>query len=254
MARSDRLLRLLHAMRTIAAPVTAARLAEETGVSLRSLYRDIDALRAAGAGIEGERGYGYRLVEDPALPPQTLDEAEIEALALGLAEVRTIGDPVLARAAGSVLAKVAVILPDVRERQLMHAIAHIFRPKPRYPDMIDLEPLRQACWREEALRLCYADGSGNRSERVIWPLALVYNDSCVTVLAWCCLREDFRMFRSDRIVAITQEGTSFRPRRVALLRDYVDRLQSRRDARLADITPVALECQAGPTGVLQPPN
>lgn len=228
MARSDRLLRLLHTMRTMPAPITAARLAEETGVSPRSLYRDIDALRAAGAQIEGERGYGYRLVEDPALPPQTLDEVEIEALALGLAEVSALGDPVLARAAGSVLAKVAAILPDTRERQLLHAIAHVFRPEPRYQDMIDLAPLREACWREQALCLSYTDGDGRQSRRVIWPLALVYNDTCITVLAWCCLREDFRMFRSDRIAAIEPDGMSFRPRRVALLREYVGRLAERR--------------------------
>jgi len=76
MVRSDRLLRLLHAMPTIPAPITAARLAEDTGVSSRSLYRDIDALRAAGAQIEGERGYGHRPIEDVALPPQILDRAD----------------------------------------------------------------------------------------------------------------------------------------------------------------------------------
>ena len=53
MARSDRLFRLLQTMRELPAPFTAARLAEETGVSLRSLYRDIDSLRAAGARIDG---------------------------------------------------------------------------------------------------------------------------------------------------------------------------------------------------------
>jgi predicted DNA-binding transcriptional regulator YafY len=215
-------------MRTMRAPITAARLAAETGVSLRSLYRDIDALRAAGAQIEGERGYGYRLVEDVALPPQTLNEIEIEALALGLAEVSALGDPQLAKAAESVLAKVAAILPDDRERQLVHVIAHIFRPEPRYTTMIDLAPLREACWREEALQLTYADATGTTSERIIWPLALVYNDSCVTVLAWCCLRDDFRMFRSDRIKGVELNGSSFRPRRVPLLRDYVARLHARR--------------------------
>ena len=60
MARSDRLFRLLQAMRVMAPPITAERLATETEVSLRSVYRDIDGLRAAGARIEGERGYGYR--------------------------------------------------------------------------------------------------------------------------------------------------------------------------------------------------
>ncbi len=220
-------------MRTMTEPLTAARLAEETGVSPRSLYRDIDALRAAGAQIEGERGYGYRLVEDVALPPQTLDETEIEALALGLAEVRALGDPQLARAAESVLAKVAAILPDARERQLIHAIARVFRPEPRYARMIDLAPFRQACWREEALRITYTDAAGAPSRRIIWPLALVYNDSCVTVLAWCCLRADFRMFRSDRIRDVEPDGTSYRPRRVQLLRDYVALLHARRSSNQA---------------------
>ncbi|WP_281244369.1 WYL domain-containing protein [Sphingomonas rubra] len=52
--------------------------------------------------------------------------------------------------------------------------------------------------------------------------------TCVTVLAWCCLRGDFRMFRSDRITAIEADGMTFRPRRVALLREYVGRLAERR--------------------------
>lgn len=105
MARPDRLFRLLQAMRVMAPPITAARLAEEMEVSLRSLYRDIDSLRAAGARIEGERGYGYRLVEDYALPPQSFDRTEIEAIALGLAEVQSMVDPALAKAAKSALAK-----------------------------------------------------------------------------------------------------------------------------------------------------
>lgn len=230
MARSDRLLRLLHAMRTLPAPLTAARLAEETRVSVRSLYRDIDALRAAGARIEGERGYGYRLTEDPTLPPQLLDEAEIEALALGLAEVQAMGDPALAVAARSVLAKVAASLPSAREQQLMYAIAQVFRPRPRYAYANHLPALRAACWREEAAVIRYRDADRSASERTILPLALVYNEQVVTVLAWCCLREDFRMFRNDRIEQVTIGGASFRPRRVTLLREYLGKLQSRRSA------------------------
>ncbi|WBO23836.1 helix-turn-helix transcriptional regulator [Sphingomonas abietis] len=231
MPRSARLLRLLHAIRTLAAPITAARLAEETGVSTRSLYRDIDALRSAGARIEGERGYGYRLLEDPALPPQMLDQDEIEVLALGLAEVRAWGDPALARAADSVLAKIAATLPDERERQLLHAIAQVFRPAPRYVATLDLAPLRAACWQEKAVDIRYVDGDGVQSDRTILPLALFYAETCVTALSWCCLREDFRMFRTDRMVEIRPNGTSFRPRRVPLLRDYLAQLQARRGAR-----------------------
>ncbi|MEH3119299.1 MAG: YafY family protein [Methylorubrum populi] len=228
MARTDRLFRLLHAMRILPQPVTAARLAEETGVSLRSLYRDIDSLRAAGARIEGERGYGYRLVEDVALPPQTFDRIEIEALVLGLAEVRHIGDPALERAAASVLAKVAATLPDRGERHLLHAVSQVRRFGRRFPAIPDMATIRTGCWREEALAIGYADKDGTLTERTILPLSIVYLDSKMTLLAWCCLREAFRMFRLDRVREVRATGRSFRPRRVALLRDYLAALKASR--------------------------
>jgi predicted DNA-binding transcriptional regulator YafY len=227
MARADRLLRLLQAMRVMTAPITAARLAQETDVSLRSLYRDIDSLRAAGARIEGERGYGYRLVEDYALPPQTFDRGEIEAIALGLAEVRHMGDPALAKAAISVLAKVAATLPDEGEQQLFHAISQVYHPEARYPASRDIDAIRQACWMERALAISYADKGHAVSERTILPLAVMYTDRTLTVLAWCCLREAFRMFRTDRIITLANAGTSFRPRRAALLRSYLAELRER---------------------------
>lgn len=209
------------------APVTAARLAEETGVSLRSLYRDIDSLRAAGARIEGERGYGYRLIEDYSLPPQTFDRMEIEALALGLAEVKHMGDPALAKAAVAVLAKVAASLPDDGEQHLFHAISQVYRPELRYTPPLDIDAVRQACWREQALSIRYADRDGAVTERTIFPLAIMYTDRTLTLLAWCCLREDFRMFRLERIIELHAPGTSFRPRRAALLRTYLAALKER---------------------------
>ena len=224
MARTDRLFRLLQAMRVMAPPLTAARLAAETGVSQRSLYRDIECLRAAGARIEGERGYGYRLIEDHALPPQTLDRLEIEALALGMAEVRGMGDPALAAAAASVLAKVAATLPDESEQALFHAVSKVYRPQARYAAAPDLTLIRQACWREEDLAIYYTDERGLSSHRTILPLAIVYAEQRLVVLAWCRLRDAFRMFRVDRIRAATKAGGSFRPRRATLLRDYLGEL------------------------------
>lgn len=227
MARTDRLFRLLQAMRVLAPPFTAARLAEETGVSLRSLYRDIDCLRAAGARIEGERGYGYRLIEDYALPPQTFDRLEVEALTLGMAEVRAMGDPALAEAAASVIAKVAATLPDDRDQYLLHAVSKAYRPEMRYPPARDLTLIREACWREQALAIRYRDEQRAVTARTILPLAIVYSQQSLVVLAWCGLREAFRMFRVDRILEVRAEGTSFRPRRASLLRACLAELQSR---------------------------
>jgi predicted DNA-binding transcriptional regulator YafY len=225
MARSDRLFRLLQAMRVMPAPITAARLAEETGMSLRSLYRDIDSLRAAGARIDGERGYGYRLVEDYALPPQTFERDEIEAIVLGLTQVKHMGDPALARAATAVLAKVAATLPDDREQHLFHAISQVYRPDAPHAQALDIDVVRHACWNEQALDIRYTDKDGAITRRTIWPLAIVYSEHTLTLLAWCCLRAAFRMFRLERIAEMAKTGASFRPKRVALLRDYLAELR-----------------------------
>jgi predicted DNA-binding transcriptional regulator YafY len=84
--------------------------------------------------------------------------------------------------------------------------------------------IRACCWREEALTIDYVDRDGAASSRTIWPLAIVYLDRMLVVLARCCLRDDFRMFRADRIASVAATGISFRPRRAALLRDYGARL------------------------------
>lgn len=231
MSGPDRLLRLLQLMRVMAPPITAERLAVERGVSVRSIYRDIELLRLSGAQIEGERGYGYRLIEDYALPPQSFDRLEIEAITVGLGEVRQMGDPDLARAAGAVLAKIAATLPDDREQQLLHSISHIYRPNGRYGPHPHLQAIRQACWEEQEIEIDYRDQAGSASRRIIRPLAIVYNDHVLTVLAWCCLRDDFRMFRIDRVDGVSSKGTSFRPRRASLLREYLALLSARENEK-----------------------
>ena len=127
MARTDRLFRLIDALRRLPPPVTAAQLAAETEVSPRTLYRDIDTLRRGGALIDGAPGYGYTLTEDTALPPQTFTQEEIEALVLGLAEAQHRGDPALSAAADTALGKIIATLPDRMQRQAQHAAIMVRR-------------------------------------------------------------------------------------------------------------------------------
>lgn len=121
MARTDRLMRLMDALRRLPAPVTAARLAGETGVSPRQLYRDIATLRAGGALIDSAAGLGYTLTEDPALPPQSFSRLEIEALRLAVESLGGIGDEDLVRAGRDALARIVATLPERQARQAMHA-------------------------------------------------------------------------------------------------------------------------------------
>lgn len=220
MAKPDRLFRLLDALRRLPQPVTAARLAAEMEVSPRTLYRDIAALRAAGARIEGEAGLGYTLAEDPALPPQMFTRLEVEALMLGLAEIGLAGDPALARAAEAAGAKIIATLPERVQRQALHAAQAVFRCEPRAPAPAHLGLIREAIWEERALDLTYTDLSGRQTRRRVYPLSVVWLDRALMLLAQCQLRQDFRRFHLRSMQDVSMTGESFRPRRVTLLRAF----------------------------------
>ena len=225
MARPDRLFRLLSVLRSLPQPVTAARLAAETEVSERTLYRDIDTLRAGGALIDGAAGLGYTLTEDPALPPQMFTRLEVEALVLGLAEVRLAGDPALARAAGAALAKITATLPERVQRQAIHAVQQTYRFEKRPPAPAHLAVIREACWDERALDISYTDREGGSTDRVVWPLSVVFLDRTLMLLAWCTLRQGFRRFKLDQMGRVQITSVSFRPRRVPLLREFLKQLK-----------------------------
>jgi predicted DNA-binding transcriptional regulator YafY len=78
---------MMTALRRLPAPVTADQLAREMQVSVRTVYRDIDALRELGAVIDGAAGFGFTLIEDASLPPLGFEDEELEALVLGLRDV-----------------------------------------------------------------------------------------------------------------------------------------------------------------------
>ncbi len=143
MAKSGRLLEMMQLIRTLPAPVTAEQLAQELNTSVRTAYRYIENLRGAGAVIDGEAGYGYTIVEDPAMPPMMFNADEIEALVLGLREVQQIGDPVLAKAAENVLSKVNASLPKRVQAQLQNAVLRARKFPRRQPIEIDMAKLRE---------------------------------------------------------------------------------------------------------------
>ncbi|MBL1405845.1 MAG: transcriptional regulator [Hyphomicrobiales bacterium] len=220
MSRSIRLIQLMQQLRSSSPPIRAGDLAQELNVSVRSIYRDIDTLRASGAIIDGEAGFGYTLVEDPALPPMMFSRDEMEALVLGLREVGQVGDPVLAKAANDALHKIKACLPERMRLQFEHSILHAIRFHPRPKISIDIAKLRQAAWEEYEISINYTDAKDEETQRNLKPLSIIFMDQALMLLAWCNLREDFRSFRIDRIKTLSVTNVSFRPKRVSLLRDY----------------------------------
>lgn len=223
MARTDRLMRLMDALRRLPSPTTAARLAAETDISPRQLYRDIATLRAGGALIDGEAGVGYRLTEDSALPPQSFSRLEIEALLLAVGELRQMGDPALEAAGRSALARIVATLPERQSQQVLHAVLRSFRSAPinEYPSL-NLELIRECCWDEISLTMTYTDLQGASTDRNVLPLGISYSDHHLMLLSFCLMREDYRIFHISRISKAVRGTRSFRPHRVALLRDFAE--------------------------------
>jgi predicted DNA-binding transcriptional regulator YafY len=147
-------------------------------------------------------------------------------LVLGLAEVRLAGDAELSRAAEAALAKITASLPERVQRQAIHAVSMTYRFDRRAPAPATLGLIRQACWDERALDIRYCDNAGVATDRRIWPLAVVFLDRTLMVLAWCCLRQDFRRFHLSKMDRVEQTDESFRPRRVGLLREFTKSMRA----------------------------
>jgi len=220
MSRAQRLLELLQILRRHRYPVSGAKLAGELGVSLRTLYRDIGALQAQGARIEGEAGLGYLLRPGFNLPPLMFSPEEIEAIVLGSRWVADRADDQLAFAARNALAKIAAVLPaELREE--LDASALLVGPGEHVAiDDDQLAIIRQAIRSKHKLDICYFDLKDQESQRTIWPFALAYFDRVRIVAAWCELRQAFRHFRTDRITALTPSGQRYPRRRQALLKEW----------------------------------
>lgn len=219
MPRSDRLMRLMDCLRRTG-PHRGADLAEELEISLRSLYRDIATLRAGGANIEGEAGYGYILRHDRALPPMQFAQDELAALSLGLDLVKETADVAMAEAAERARTRIAAVLPDDLRPYLDHSPTKAKFFQNRQIPRVCPSYLRQMAQDERVLHLIYEDANGDISRRNIWPLAVITMDRGDYLATWCCLRDDFRAFRLDRMIETTQTGQSFRPHRVAYWREF----------------------------------
>ncbi|THH35334.1 YafY family transcriptional regulator [Aliishimia ponticola] len=225
MSRTERLFQLMTVLRSAEPPVTADVLGQELDISIRTVYRDIDALRGLGAVIDGEAGFGYTLVEDASLPPLAFEDDELEALVLGLREVSVIADPALAKAARSALAKITSRVPQRQAHRLEHAVLDARRYVRPPPPGIDAATLRAATWAEQAVAFSYLDAKGDKTRRTVWPLGIVYLEASNVLLAWCLLRQDYRSFRLDRMSDLSVLEDSFRPRRVSMLREHIARLR-----------------------------
>lgn len=201
MSRTTRLLDLVQRLRD-GRLHKAGALAAALGVSPRTIWRDMDVLRASGLPIEGERGVGYILRIPVSLPPLVLSPEELAALRLGLAQVAQGAAPPLARAAGRLAAKIDAVMPGAAE-----TAQETEAETPTSPAL--LPRLRRALRLRERLSITYLDHQGRQTHRDIRPLRLALWGQTYVLTAYCEGRQQPEEFRIDRILALTETGETF---------------------------------------------
>ena len=215
MNRIDRLVAtvlLLQSKRVI----RALDIAEHFGISIRTVYRDLVALQEAGVPLAAEAGEGYSLVEGYHLPPVMFTHEEASALFVGGEFVQRLTDASVKRHMASALLKIRAVLPEEKQEyveRLQQATAVFVRPSydghNGFRDDV-LAIMQDAVVHRQVLKMEYAATSNDAvTKRCVEPLCLIYYSDHWHLIAYCRLRQDFRDFRTDRIMHILPTGEIF---------------------------------------------
>ncbi|MDO4637263.1 MAG: YafY family protein [Lautropia sp.] len=221
MTKTLRLLNLLQRLRQQRRPMRAETLARQLGISVRTVYRDIETLRDQGADIRGEAGVGFVLHRGSiTLPPLLFSKGEIEALVLGMRWVMASTDSSLREDAISVLSRIEAVLPEALSAHIRNTACFplVGTATSSSAEQTVLDEIRRAMRDERCLRFDYVDANGAPSQRSVWPLALGWFEQTRLLAAWCTLRQDFRHFRTDRIHHPIMAGPMPMPRPLILRR------------------------------------
>ncbi|MDN5726687.1 MAG: WYL domain-containing protein [Propionibacteriales bacterium] len=132
------------------------------------------------------------------LPPLNLTADEAAALLLAVRAAS--GRAPLARAADSALAKISTVLGASASSGARRWDQRLVVSR-RSPQRIDTAVLEQALERHRLVSLDYADADGTRTRRDVEPAGLITGDGNWYLVGWCRLRQGYRGFRFDRIVA-----------------------------------------------------
>lgn len=209
---SARMLRLLSLLQTHRF-WEGGELAGELDVSERTLRRDVERLRGLGYPVDAARGTGggYQLRAGQRLPPLLLDDEDAVAIAVGLRTAAGGTISGIEEASVRALTKLEQVLPPALHRRIS-ALQEAIVPVPGFGVAIDsavLVVLGQACRDRERLRFGYRRKDGEEADRTVEPHRLVSDHGRWYLVAWDLRREDWRMFRVDRMTAPASTGTRF---------------------------------------------
>ncbi|HAA16608.1 MAG TPA: DNA-binding transcriptional regulator [Cytophagales bacterium] len=193
--------------------VTARTLAEKYGVSIRTVYRDIRTLEQSGIPIVTEEGKGYSLMEGYQLPPVLFTEEEANALITAEQLVLKSKDQSFSEHFSHAVAKIKSVLRHSQKgkAELLAERIYIGENQQQETTSDYLMRIQMALTHYQVITIAYESSEKKTSERVIEPFALYNNRGNWLLVAFCRLREDFRVFRIDYIQSLSVQKETFTP-------------------------------------------
>ena len=214
----------------------ASELAEELGVSERTIHRYMGMLDELGIPIYSERGPygGFSLVRGYKLPPLIFTPEEATALYLGAELVKDVWGASYFDAAVGATAKLDNVLPDAllqEVKQVQRGLLVTGWLRRDYgPWAPILDNLRRCVARRRRVQLLYRSFHQQVTSRIMDPYALALQWGNWYLVGYCHLRGDLRTFRVDRIQEVEPTGESFEFPADFSAREYLQRMAEERPA------------------------
>ena len=183
---------------------TAPELAEKFEVSVRTIYRDIDALSGAGIPIytEAGRNGGIHLMNDFVLDKTVLSEEEKQEILTALQSINSMNNI----GNNQTLQKLSAIFNMSSENWLE---VDFSRWGNNGTDNEKFELLKSAVIHQKCVKITYANSYGTISERIIKPLKMSYKSMSWYLKAYCTEKQDYRVFKLTRIIDLEMRTDSF---------------------------------------------
>lgn len=183
---------------------TASELAEMLEVSVRTIYRDIDALSGAGIPVYAEAGRngGVRLMQDFVLNKAVLSENEKQEILTALQSMnsaKNIGN-------SQTLQKLSAIFHLRSENWLE---VDFSRWGNEGTDNENFDLLKAAVIHQKCVKITYANSCGKIRKRIVQPLKLSYKSMSWYLKAYCTEKQDYRIFKLTRILDLEVLTDSF---------------------------------------------
>lgn len=195
--------------------IGAQELADMFEVSLRTIYRDIDAINMAGIPIRSISGVGggFEIMQNYKIEKNVFSTADLSAILMGLTSLSDIvrGDELI-----NALAKVKSFIPADRAKDIEVRASQIRIDLSAWMGnrniQLHLEMIKTALQESRLLSFEYIAHHGNRTTRTVEPYQLVLKNSHWYFQGYCYKRNDFRLFRLSRISNLQIEKETFMPR------------------------------------------